>query len=326
MGGPSLRSRFVIGTLLWTLGLLAIAHLFSLFVIRRVFPIRGSNELALIVALAVALMAIGLTQVRSGVSSVVELRRRLASVRDGSAARLTGVYPAELQPLVDDLNALLEHREQAIRRALAKAGDLAHGLKTPLAVLSHEASRADATGRHDVAVAIAQQIDRMKRQIEYHLAHARAAASGAALGVHTPVTACADALARTMQRLHAERGLSIAVRVPPDHIVRVQREDLDEMLGNVIDNACKWASARVVVSTERVGGERIAVTVDDDGPGIASELREHVLQRGVRADEAAPGSGLGLAIVRDLAELYGGSIALEPSPSGGLRARLTLPA
>src|SRR5262249_28670945 len=239
--------------------------------------------------------------------------------------QVAGAYPAEVEPLVSDLNALLEHREQAVGRAIAKAGDLAHGLKTPLAVLAHEAARARNAGQHELAVAIEQQIDRMRRQVEYHLAQARAAASGAAPGARTMVRESAEGLARTLTRLYADRGVTIDVDVTPDCAVRGQREDLDEMLGNLLDNACKWARTRVVLSAAARDGV-VTVTVDDDGPGIAPSMREAVLQRGVRGDEAAPGSGLGLAIIRDIAAIYGGSIALDGSPLGGLRARLHLPA
>jgi signal transduction histidine kinase len=173
----------------------------------------------------------------------------------------------------------------------------------------------------------------MRRQIEYHLAHARAAASGATPGLRSDIRTSACALARTLQRLHAERGLAIAIEVPPGCVVRCQREDLDEMLGNLLDNACKWARTRVTLSAESIAadaaaldgsGDRVALLVDDDGPGLAAPMRDAVLQRGVRADEAAPGSGFGLAIVREIAEIYGGSITLESAPLGGLRARLLL--
>jgi signal transduction histidine kinase len=235
-----------------------------------------------------------------------------------------GLYPSEVQPLVNDVNALLEQRERAVQSALAKAGDLAHGLKTPLAILAREAERAGAAGQAELATDIAEQVERMRRQIEYHLAHARAAASGAATGATCAAADSSRSLVRTMLRLHADRGLTIDDRVAPDHVVRCQREDLDEILGNLLDNACKWARSRVVIaSSERDG--HIAIAVDDDGPGLAPAMRERVLRRGVRADEALPGSGLGLAIVRDLADLYGASIALEDSALGGLSARLTLP-
>jgi signal transduction histidine kinase len=246
-------------------------------------------------------------------------------VRDGRERRVEGRYPSEVQPLVDDLNALLDHRELAVARALAKAGDLAHGLKTPLAVLAQEAQRAGDAGAPEVAAGVTQQVERMRRQIDYHLAHARAAASGATPGAVCAVGASADALARTMARLHADRGLAIDQQITAGPSVRCQREDLDEMLGNLLDNACKWAASRVSIASSQHDGV-VLITVDDDGRGLPESMREAVLQRGVRADEAAPGSGLGLAIVRDLAELYGGSVTLATSPLGGLRARLQLPA
>jgi signal transduction histidine kinase len=177
----------------------------------------------------------------------------------------------------------------------------------------------------ELAQAITQQVDRMRRQVDYHLAQARASASGANSGARSHVMTSADALARTMTSLHADRGLQIAVDAPHDQFVRVQREDLEEMLGNLVDNACKWAKAAVRVHA-RQGAGTIDIIVDDDGPGLAASMRAKVLHRGVRADEAAPGSGLGLAIVADLVELYGGSIELTDSPLGGLRAVLRLPA
>jgi signal transduction histidine kinase len=171
---------------------------------------------------------------------------------------------------------------------------------------------------------MSQQVERMRRQIDYHLAHARAAASGAAPGARCSITASAEGLCRTLLRIHESRGIAIEVKIAGDHCVRGQREDLDEMLGNLLDNACKWARSRVAIDASS-SGAAIVITVDDDGPGLEPSRRDIVMQRGVRADEAAPGSGLGLAIVRDLAELYGGSITLGAAPMGGLRARLELP-
>jgi len=163
----------------------------------------------------------------------------------------------------------------------------------------------------------------MQKQVEYHLAHARAAASGATPGVRCAVAISADGLMRTLSRIYADRRITIDSAIPPEHGVQAQREDLDEMLGNLLDNACKWAKSHIAVASSD-DGEGIVITVDDDGPGLNPDQRERVLQRGVRADEAAPGSGLGLAIVRDIAELHGGSIVLDRSPMGGVRARLRL--
>jgi signal transduction histidine kinase len=281
-------------------------------------------HVTLVSILALLFMLAGLSQVRRGLSAVDRLRERLAAVHQGRERRVDGTYPAEVQPLVNDLNALLDHRDQAVKRAVSRAGDLAHGLKTPLALLSHDAERAAAAGQHELAAAVTQQVERMRRQVDSHLAHARAAASGATPGARCSVIESAEGLARTMLRLHADRGLAISVRVQAEHSVRCQREDLDEMLGNLLDNACKWGKSRITIESA-AAPPSIVITVDDDGTGIDPSMLDMVLQRGVRADEAAPGSGFGLAIVRDLAELYGGAIALDRSADGGLRARLTLP-
>jgi signal transduction histidine kinase len=321
----SFRARMIAGSLIWTFGLLAVTLIIGALLVQRYPRMVWFVHNSALVVFATVLLVGGLSMLRRGLSPFNELRDRLAAVRDGRRRRVDGTYPTEVQPLVDDLNALLEHRERVVTRALAKAGDLAHGLKTPLAVLQHEANLAEAAGHHELATTIGQQVDRMRRQVDYHLAHARAAGSGAAPGARCSVSESAEGLARTLRRLQADRGVTIDVHVPPAHFVRVEREDLDEMLGNLFDNACRWGRATVTASSEALNGT-IVTTVDDDGAGLDASKREIVLQRGIRADEIAPGSGLGLAIVRDLAELYGGTIALESAPSGGLRARLQLPA
>lgn len=321
----SFRLRLLLGALLAAIGTVPLIHLGSVLLIRQHRLVLHLGHVQLLLLFALLCIVAGLLQVRSGLSPFDQLRSKLSAVRDGRERLLEGNYPTELQPLVNDLNALLEHREDVVRRAIAKAGDLAHGLKTPLAVLSLEADRAEVLGQPETAAAIRQQVDRMRRQVDYHLAHARAAASGALPGARCSVKESADRLARTLLRLHADRGLTVDVEIPPGHAFQGQSEDLEEMLGNLLANACQWAKSRVTIASSSVGGS-VSVTVDDDGPGLDASLREAVLRRGVRADEAAPGSGLGLAIVRDLAELYGGSISLSESPSGGVRARLVLPA
>jgi signal transduction histidine kinase len=195
----------------------------------------------------------GLSMIRHGLSPFTELREPLAAVRDGRDRRLDGRYPSEVQPLVDDLNALLEHRDQTVRRAIAKAGDLAHALKTPLAVLAHEAEAADAAGYGELAAIMSQQVERMRRQMDYHLAHARAAASGATPGARCSVKDSADGLSRALLRLHAGRGVAIHVRVAADHLVRGQREDLDEMLGNL---PRQWLQVGEVPRDGRISGTR----------------------------------------------------------------------
>lgn len=320
----SLRWRFVVGSLLWTAGLLGLVHLLSMLAMVHLHRLDRPTSLTM-TSIGVGLMAAGAFWVLRGLRPLAGLRRRLGELRQGQAAKLEGEYPSELQPLVDDLNALLEHREKVVQRALAKAGDLAHGLKTPLALLAQEAEKASAAGHAELATAIGQQVEKMRRQVDYHLAQARAAAAGATLGARSELAPIGEGLARTLRRLYAERNLEIELALPPGLAVKVQREDLEEMLGNLLDNACKWTRTRVRLVAEPAG-DKVLIEVGDDGNGLAEDDHEKVLQRGVRADEAAAGSGLGLAIVRDLAELYGGRIELGSSTLGGLAARLELPA
>lgn len=319
----SFRWRVLLGTALWTLGFIPLMH-FSFLAIHGQTRYMTNKGLKTAVVLSVLLILAGAWQFRAGLLPFNRLRQQLLSLRDGSRLRIEGTYPAEVQPLVNDLNSLLEHRERIVTRALAKAGDLAHGLKTPLAVLHQEADRAEAGGQLETASTISAQVERMRRQIDYHLAQARATAPGSAPSAPCPLLPSMQGLTRTLLRIYADRGVAIDLDVSPDHSIRGQREDLEEMLGNLLDNACKWARSRVKVQSFQENGG-VLITVDDDGPGLPSSMRIQVLQRGMRADESAPGSGLGLAIVRDLAELYSGTIALNDSPMGGLRASLRLP-
>ena len=326
----SLRARVFLGALLWSMGMflgsgLLLTH-FMLFspAAPGIFHGFFFHYMIWIFIGTILSMVVGLAQVRRGLASFNELKTNLSGVREGRETRLGGEYPSEVQPLVSELNALLSDREQRVVRALTKAGDLAHGLKTPLTLLNQQAEKAKSEGQAALAAAIAQQVERMRRQVDYHLAHARASASGGNPTARCHVLTSADALARTMMTIHADRQLAIDVHVSHEAFVRSQREDLEEMLGNLVDNSCKWAKTRVEVRSATDNGY-VVLTVDDDGPGLDPSLRETVLRRGVRADEAAPGSGLGLAIVADLVELYGGSIALGSSPFDGLRATLRLP-
>ena len=324
----SLRTRLVVGALVWMTAVLLVLGSQLLRIIRN-HPEHTTQVVTYFIAMGgvgAVFIAWGSFLVLRALAPLTTLRAGLSSVREGRSHRIEGDHPSEVQPLVDDLNALLEDREQAVARALATAGDLAHGLKTPLAVLAQEAEQAAAAGHHDLAATLRQQNERMQRQIDYHLARARATAlSRAAPGVRCPVLPSVEGLVRTMRRLHAERALTIDIDVSPAHEIRGRKEDLDEMLGNLLDNACKWARSRVAISSS-VEDAQLFLLVDDDGPGLDPAMRAEVLQRGVRADQQVHhGSGLGLAIVSDLAELYGGSVTLETSPLGGTRARLQLP-
>ena len=314
----------MLGSVLWTAGLLVVTNVVILGLVLHRFSNRSIHFISMSIA-AVGLGTVALVQIRSIFAPFRRLHDHLRAVREGSESKIGGEYPAEVEPLVSDLNDLLDNRSRMVRRAIAKAGDLAHGLKTPLAVLGQESERLSARGDHEGAALVSQQVERMRRQIEYHLAHSRAEAGGALPGASTPVRDSLEALARTLTRLYESKGVHIDVSVPESITVAVMREDLDEVLGNLLDNACKWAKGLIRVEGLRTG-DGITITIDDDGPGIPAELRTRVLQRGVRADEASPGSGLGLAIVTDLADLYRGTLTLDGSPGGGTRAIVSFPA
>lgn len=331
MTSTSFRSRLLIGSVLWTLGVLFVVSVLLIWFLgshpgvhARAYDHFRSVPAVVTFTLGLLGMTAGVLTIRRGLAAVDRLRTTLVMVQRGEASRLAGDFPAEIQPLVDDLNALLADRERRVQRAIARAGDLAHGLKTPLAVLSGDADRAVARGEPDLAASMREQVERMRRSIDHHLAHARAAAAVDVPGLRSLVAPCVDALWRTLARLHADRSLTWQSDVAPGLAVRMRREDLDEILGNVLDNACKWTrtGVRVAATVER---DMACVTVDDDGPGLAPEQASAMLQRGVRADERVPGSGFGLSIVSELVELYGGSLTLSRSPQGGLRSQVRLP-
>jgi signal transduction histidine kinase len=321
----SLKAQFLFGSVLWTLGLLGASHMFFVFVSQHYPVILRVQHWVVLGLLALVFMLGGLSQVRRGITPINSLRARLAAVRDGRVARVEGDYPAEVEPLVRDLNALLARREEAVRRAQATAGNLAHGLKTPLALLLQQVEALEGAGHGAISQTMRQEVARMQRQVDYHLVHARAAASAAAPGARCVVLTSVEPLVRALGRLHADRNLSFAICIGAGVVVAVERQDLDEMLGNLLDNACKWGRSRVEVRAAREGTTAVVITVADDGAGVPQEMWARVTGRGVRADESTPGSGLGLAIVRDLAEVYGGSLTLGRADLGGLRATLHLP-
>ena len=270
-------------------------------------------------------MAIGVAQVQRGWRSIDQVRGHLADIHDNPERRLTGRYPAEIAPLAADVNRLLDQRDAMVARASLAAGDLAHGLKTPLAILTQDGERARGNGDTDLAASITAQVDRMRRQVDSHLARARLDVSRHRPAVAVSLQESINGIVRTLERLYGERRVAFEVRVAEAIEVLAAREDLDEILGNVLDNACKWARTSCRVEARPESG-RVLIVVDDDGPGIPAELRKRVPGRGVRADEAALGSGLGLSIAHDLAQAYGGRTSLEESPLGGLRVVIELQA
>lgn len=286
---------------------------------------RDVREFGAKLAITLALLALGLVaavvvQIHYGLLPLKRLRLALARVRSGSAPRLPESFPGEVQPLVHELNALLDHNAALLERARTQTGNLAHALKNPLTVIRSEAGVVAAPH----GSVLREQADLMSRQIEWHLARARAAGAVGVLGARVDVLAIARDLAFSLERLYRDRALMVELRELDGLVFQGDAQDLEEMLGNLMDNACKWARSQVRVSGSR-GGQDLLLAVEDDGPGIAADHRQGVIERGRRLDETTTGTGLGLGIVRDLAELYRGSLALGPSELGGLRAMLELP-
>ena len=290
---------------------------------------------ATFLALTFALLLTTALQVRFGLAPLKRISASLAAIRSGRAERLEGNFPVEIAPLARETNALIEANREIVERARTHVGNLAHALKTPLSVIVNEAAT---RGNDPLAHKVLEQTDIMRDQVARQLERARLAARSTMVSALTDVPPVVTALARTMEKLHRERDIAIAVDVPAHASFRGEQQDLEEMVGNLVDNACKWAQSRVAIEviaaptaegdrTSAAGGEkpRVRIIVDDDGPGLSPAEREQVALRGQRLDETKPGSGLGLSIVVELAKLYGGVLTLGTAPIGGLRTELALP-
>lgn len=284
------------------------------------------------VAVTLAVFGIGLVlatliQIRWGLRPLDLVRRRLAEIRSGKQTRFEDELPAEIEPLVTELNALLESNHAIVERARTQVGNLAHALKTPLSVVINEAR----ANRGPFAAKVAEQGEIMRKQVSHYLDRARIAAQVDVITATTEVHPAVARLVRAMNRIYDGRALDITCDGPNDARFQGEQQDLEEIVGNLLDNACKWAKTRVTVTTEHLappkGGKgRLVLFVDDDGPGLTEAEMDEVIKRGRRLDESKPGSGLGLSIVTDLVGLYRGAFRLTPSPLGGLRAEVTLPA
>jgi signal transduction histidine kinase len=282
------------------------------------------------VALTLIVLGIGLVgaivlQVRIGMKPLAELRASLGAVRRGDADSVDEDLPPELEPLAQELNALVRSNREVVERARTDVGNLAHALKTPLSVILNELR-----GREDpVAGKVSEQAELMRSQVQHHLERARMAAQRRVIGVSSEVEPVLDRLVRAMAKIHRGRGIDVAFEGGEGIRFRGEAQDLEEMVGNLLDNACKWARSSVGVHVAGVdqdrGGPRFTVTVTDDGPGLSPGEMDEAVKRGRRLDETVPGTGLGLSIVVDLAKLYGGDLELSRDSSGGLMARLTLP-
>lgn len=253
-----------------------------------------------------------------------QLRVGLNRIHGREISRLDGRFPSELRPLIDDLNELLADREQSIQRARTQAGNLAHALKTPLSVIANEAATIDRAGEIDRAGVLRDAVEGMERHIHHQLARSRAAAAARDTGNSVAVAPVVARLAQAMPILHQDSTIECVVSIPEGARVRIDAEDLTEILGNLMDNAFSWAESQVRVRGE-ARDEHFLIMIDDDGPGLSPEQIDQVVKRGERLDESRPGTGLGLSIVTDLLEMFDGSFELGRSETGGTLASVRLP-
>ena len=287
-------------------------------------------ELALTVTfaiLAIALAGAAALQVRFGLRPLRNLREEVSAIRRGESERIEGHFPEDLAPLAGELNLLISSNREILERARTQVGNLAHALKTPLSVLINEARNEHSP----LADKVDEQATLMRDQVSWYLDRARAAARAAVIGATSEVEPVVAALVRTFEKIYDERGVAFAAEIAPGLKFRGERQDLEEMIGNLVDNAGKWARTQVEIRAGRgetgAGGRpTFDIIIDDDGPGLPEGSRSEALARGRRLDESKPGSGLGLSIVTDLVAVHGGAVMLEDSPLGGLRVRLRLPA
>jgi signal transduction histidine kinase len=268
------------------------------------------------------LIAAVLIQVRVGLRPLYDLGAAVADVRLGKRQRLLGRYPSEIAPLAEELNALLDHNQEVVERQRTHVGNLAHALKTPLAVMLAEAE----TSKGKLGQTVRRQAALMKAQVEHHLQRARAAARAQQTHETTSVAEVLDEMASLLERAFQSKDIEIDWRSPDELAFRGERQDLQEILGNLLENACKWGRARIRVDARMSSPGRMILVVQDDGPGLPADQHQTVLKRGTRLDEQAPGTGLGLSIVDELVKSYGGRLELGTAELGGLKVEIELPA
>ena len=290
------------------------------------------DEFRNLLVVALTILGLGLVlatyfQVRFGLRPLRAIGKGLSAIRSGESEKLEGELPTEIVPLQRELNALIQSNRAIVERARTHVGNLAHALKTPLSVITNEA----AGNRTRFGSKVGEQAELMRNQIDHHLNRASMAARSGITGSQTEVKPVVAAVVRALERIYERRGLTLVSSCPEGVTFAGEKHDLEEMVGNLLDNACKWAKSQVVLTvalgadTDTGSGQFLAVSVDDDGPGLPKKEMLAAIKRGRRLDETKPGSGLGLSIVAELAHLYKGKLSLEKSNKGGLRARLDLP-
>jgi signal transduction histidine kinase len=272
--------------------------------------------------IGVLLLAAAWFYIGIGLRPLDGIRRSLNAVRTGAARRLDGDFPSEVMPLVEEANALLAAQDDSLARARARATDLAHGLKTPLAVLQSDAERLKARGQHDIAEEVGQLAEQMRRHVQRELARARLRGSETARP--HKVRPVAERIIASLRRTPRGEGLSWTLDIPADLSIAADPEDMTELFGSLLDNACKWARTEIRMEAQ-ASNAGVCIRVLDDGAGAPEAALASLADRGVRLDENVPGTGLGLAIARDIATAYRGSLAVRNRPGGGFAAILEFP-
>lgn len=332
LAGP-LGERLRVVEMLYDIGEEGNSHRYSFVVAASLAEIeRSISSFRTRLSIALALVGLGLVsvtlfQVRFGLSPLRAIERGLAAIRSGESTRLEGELPAEIKPLQQELNALIQANQEILERARSQVGNLAHALKTPLAVITNEAG----DDKGPFAQKVAEQARVMRDQVNHYLDRARMAARSGAIGLACPLRPVLEPLVRALERIHRDKQIAITLECPEDARFQGERQDIEEMLGNLADNACKWASRNVYITVTlpapaaSSAPRRLRIAIEDDGPGLSAEQLAKIGKRGIRLDETKPGSGLGLSIVMDLAQSYRGRLELSASSKGGLAATLDLP-
>ncbi|ESQ73695.1 sensor histidine kinase [Asticcacaulis sp. AC402] len=288
---------------------------------------RDVRTFGLLTGAALLLLALGslgaiYVQVRIGLRPLFDLTDEIASVQKGQQLRLTKTYPAEITPVAHQLNGFLDYAQEVVERQRMHVGNLAHALKTPLSVLLTSAG----DGEGLLPETVRKQTETMRAQVDHHLRRARAAARSTAMGERTPVEPVFDELAIMLEQVFQDKGVVIDWRAPENLAFRGEKQDLQEIAGNLLENACIWCKRKVRILAEFDPDAQILImAIEDDGPGLDEARFDEVLKRGARLDESVPGSGLGLSIVDELVRAYGGRLLFETASLGGLRVRVSLP-
>lgn len=279
------------------------------------------GQLWIILALLyLGVLAVIFLQVQWSLSPLTKMHKELSQLRSGDKTRLDQDYPKEVAPVVSDLNALVFHYQELLERARHHAGNLSHALKTPLSVLKNEISSLD----NQTQSLLQPPVDQIQSQIDYHLGRARMAGSKNILSVRANPSQRVDAISMAFDKVYVQRGVTLINELDSDIDVAVDKTDLDEMVGNLLENAYKWSDSIIRVHSESKDNDDIEIIVEDDGPGIPDQDIKQAVERGVRLDETTPGTGLGLNIVSEMAHSYRGKLTLSRSSMGGLKAVLSL--